>query len=255
MTHSAKKPLAEIDMQPLKSPGPAVPARLRSAELEKHIAAYAVAAIAGAGLLAAGPEAEAKVVYTPAHVLLDQGSTYALDVNHDGVVDFIFSNWSSGFGLIQLFGVNPQGHLNAVVNAGFCITSNLFPRAEPAALASGVEIGKQLKFTPYGQCMRSDVYSDTQGKWLHVTNQYLGLGMRIDGEIHYGWARLSTSGKREFQAVLTGYAYETEAGKPIIAGNEGDGAQESGVDDSADGSSATGLTLGQLALGAAGLSR
>jgi hypothetical protein len=238
-------------MQRFRNGAPGFSKTLRSGELEKRIAAYAAAGIAGAGLLFTAPEAEAEVVYTPAHVVIDQGSTYALDVNHDGVVDFIFSNWSSGFGLIQLFGVSPQGHINAVVNAGFCITSNLLPRAEPAALAFGVEIGKQLKFTPYGQCMRSDVYSDTQGKWQHVSNQYLGLGMRIDGELHYGWARLSTSGKQGFQAVLTGYAYETEAGKPIIAGNEGDGARELEVDDSTPESIAAGLTLGQLALGAA----
>lgn len=220
------------------------PTGLGPADLERRISAYAAAA--GACLLWAAPEAEARVVYTPAHVVLDQGSTYDLDVNHDGQVDFIFSNWSSGFGLIQLFGVSPQNHLNAVVNAGFCITSNLLPRAEPAALASGVEIGKELKFSPYGQCMRSDVYSDTQGKWQHVTNNYLGLGMRIDGKLHYGWARLSTSGKHNFQAVLTGYAYETEPDKSIVAGDEGQGAPE--VKPSGE-PIEMGPTLGELAFG------
>jgi hypothetical protein len=225
--------------------------KLNSLELEKNIVAYAAAAIAGASLLSTAPDAEAKVVYTPAHVVMDQGSTFDLDVNHDGVVDFIFSNSASRFGLFQLFGVIPQNHQNAVVNAGFCITSNLFPRAEPAALASGAQIGKGLQFSPYGQCMRSDVYSDTQGQWQHATNKYLGLGIRIDGEIHYGWARLSTTNPHNFEAVLTGYAYETVANKTIVAGDEGkntDEAEEVYSDETVQ-SGPIGSALGELAAG------
>jgi hypothetical protein len=63
----------------------------RSVELERRIAAYAAAGLAGASLLAAVPDAEAKVVYTPAHVVIDRGATFDLDVNGDGAVDFVFS--------------------------------------------------------------------------------------------------------------------------------------------------------------------
>jgi len=204
----------------MENPLPSNPARLGSADLEKRIAAYAAVGVAGACLLSASPDAEAKVVYTPANVVIDRGMKFDLDVNHDGVVDFVFSNAGTTFGFVQLFGVSPQDHLNAVVNEGICIRSNFFPRNAPAALPSGQEIGKPLKFAPYGQCMRSFFYYDTQGHWQHVTNKYLGLAMRIDGQIHYGWARLSTSGVLNFQAVLTGYAYETEPGKSIIAGDQ-----------------------------------
>jgi hypothetical protein len=224
-----------------------------SASLEKHMAAYALVGVAGAGLLAVAPDAEAEVVYTPTHVVMEQGSTYDLDVNHDGVVDFIFSNIGSTFGFIQDFAVSPQGHLNAVVNEGFCISSNGFPRDAPAALASGVPIGKALKFAPYGECMRSDFYSDIQGHWQDVTNRYLGLALRIDGEVHYGWARLSTAGIRTFQAVLTGYAYETEPGKAIVAGDEGAGGDDAESVDPASETAGIGRSLGKLALGAAGV--
>jgi len=84
----------------------------------------------------------------------------------------------------------------------------------------------------------------------HVTNRYLGLAMRIDGEIHYGWARLSTSGVLNFQAVLTGYAYETEAGKSIVAGDEGTSAPGYRIGRiSKVEPIQTGRTLGELALG------
>jgi hypothetical protein len=224
-------------------------ARLGSAELEKRMAAYAAIGVAGACLLSASPDAEAKVIYTATNVVIDQGTTFDLDVNQDGIVDFVFSNGGSTF--IQLFGVIPQAHANAVVDEGFCISSNLQPRNAPAALPSGQQIGKQLNFRPYGQCMRSFVYYDTQGHWQHVTNKYLGLAMRIDGQIHFGWARLSTSGVLNFRAVLTGYAYETEAGKPIVAGDEGAGTHDGKSPEPAIKSVEGGLRLGELALGAA----
>jgi hypothetical protein len=233
----------------MENPLPSNPARLGSADLEKRIAAYAAAGVAGACLLSASPDAEARVVYTPANVVIDQGMKFDLDVNHDGVVDFVFSNGGSTF--IQFFGVIPQDHANAVVDEGVCISSNLLPRNAPAALPSGQEIGKQLNFRPYGQCMRSFVYYDTQGHWQHVTNRYLGLAMRIDGQIHYGWARLSTSGVLNFQAVLTGYAYETEAGKSIVAGDEGQSAPDTESAAPVSEPIQTGRALGELALGSA----
>ena len=60
--------------------------RLNS-KLDKNLWAYAaVASAAGVGMLAAAPAAEAKIVYTPVNVALPPG--YALDLNHDGIVDF-----------------------------------------------------------------------------------------------------------------------------------------------------------------------
>jgi hypothetical protein len=228
-------------------------ARMGTADLEKRIAAYAAVGVAGTCLLSVSPDAEAKVVYTPAHVVIDQGMKFDLDVNHDGIVDFVFSNGGSTF--IQFFGLIPQDHANAVVDEGFCISSNAQPRNAPAALPSGQEIGRQLNFRPYGQCMRSFVYYDTQGHWQHATNKYLGLAMRIDGQIHYGWGRLSTSGILNFQAVLTGYAYETEPGKSIVAGDEGGGAQDAESPDSVGKPVERGLSLGELAIGTARLNQ
>jgi hypothetical protein len=50
--------------------------------------------------------------------------------------------------------------------------------------------------------------------------RYLGLRFVIAGKLHYGWARLDVTGNGEgvFNAVLTGYAYETVANKGIVAG-------------------------------------
>ena len=60
-----------------------------------------------------------------------------------------------------------------------------------------------------------------RGQWGNATNRYLGLKFAINGQTHYGWARLTTScvySQHQCNALLTGYAYETVANKGIITG-------------------------------------
>jgi hypothetical protein len=78
--------------------------------------------------------------------------------------------------------------------------------------------------------------------WNNVKQAYLGLKFVIKGKTHFGWARLKVSVdplKLSITAILTGYAYETTPGKPIIAG------ATKGPDEQAG-------SLGALAAGAAG---
>src|SRR5215831_893143 len=58
-----------------------------SNSLHHRLNSYALAAgAAGVGVLAVAQPADAKIVYTPAHVVV--GRTLPLDLNHDGIVDF-----------------------------------------------------------------------------------------------------------------------------------------------------------------------
>jgi hypothetical protein len=66
---------------------------------------------------------------------------------------------------------------------------------------------------------RSDQSVFSVGEWHNVKTRYLGLAFSIQGQIHYGWARLNVNQDGcVITAVLTGYAYETVPGKPIITG-------------------------------------
>jgi hypothetical protein len=59
------------------------------------------------------------------------------------------------------------------------------------------------------------------GPWVgNPKNAYLGVRFSIDGELHYGWVRLTvnTSIPYRTSATVTAYAYETEPNKPIYAG-------------------------------------
>ncbi|HVI07065.1 MAG TPA: hypothetical protein VND65_02100 [Candidatus Binatia bacterium] len=185
--------------------------------LNHQLRMYSLAAGAtGVGLLALTPPASAEIVYTPANVTISTKTlhSYSLDLNGDGVTDFFIS---------------AVGH-ESIDTSGF--TSKIFARAvqgngavgyggRAAALAAGQNIGSSRKFQ--GEFMATlHTFIGTElsfhGAWANVKNRYLGLQFQIDGETHYGWARLSVGGAEPLSARLTGYAYETSPNTPIVAG-------------------------------------
>ncbi len=98
--------------------------------------------------------------------------------------------------------------------------------------------------------------------WTNTTQGYLGIRFRIGRETHYGWVRLevfSRYKKKCIEALLSGYAYETQPNKPIRAGDTGQ--NDSGVNPSSQSNvplqpeAKKQSTLGALALGATGISR
>jgi hypothetical protein len=218
-----------------------VPSQL-SESLHKRLNAYAVAAsAAGVGVLALAMPAEGKIIYTPAHQRIAPDTKYELDLNHDGVADFSFSNTiktcsgrsSCGF---DTFMVIP---LSRDAVEGYA-----------AVLRRGAQIGPSAKFESASQLMLKMERTCNHttmggsscnegiigGKWASVHDGYLGLKFFTHGKVHFGWARFNVGwGKYGIHPVLTGYAYETIPNKPIIAG------KTHGEDDG---------TLGKLAQGA-----
>lgn len=234
-----------------------------SPSLTHRLNVYALAA-AGAGLLTSVQPAEAQVVYTPAHVVMHTGSSYNLDVNHDGVTDFRFSDFVIYSGKLVVL---PQGGgQNALeVLRGFSYF--------PLALNQGAWIGHKAYF--WGSCVGCLTYDGTmvaafsagvdEGDWVNVKNRYLGLRIIVDDKVHYGWARLSVQvDGTSITAVVTGYAYETQPGRTIRAGQTSGTAGDMGETEEPQspepdpGSKPISLgsgpaSLGVLALGAQGL--
>lgn len=203
-----------------RSPRPGMPFRL-SDLLHRQLNAYTLAAgAAGVSLLALTQPSEAKIVYTKTHKIIGTNGLYPLDLNHDGTIDFLIqqqgypfsSSGNNGLGAKEAFG-------NAVEGSNFLAS----------ALKKGAPIGSQQRFISstgaFGERMFNAVCSadggcSTVGKWANVNNLYLGLRFKVDGKIHFGWARLSVQVQQEhtITATLTGYAYETIAKKEIRAG-------------------------------------
>jgi hypothetical protein len=205
-----------------QSPRPRPVSQL-SGVVNHKLTLYALAASsAGGGLLALAQPAEAKIVYTKTHHVIGLHHPYKLDLNQDGITDFLIQETQTGS---VGFLVNRIGAKERIGNAieGYANSS----RRYASALKQGAPIGGHQRFVSggrFGQSMAQVQQSDTvfykyYGPWANVTNGYLGLKFKIHGKTHYGWARLGVAHQGfKLTGTITGYAYETIANKPIVAG-------------------------------------
>jgi hypothetical protein len=191
--------------------------------------------------------ADAKIVYTPTDTPVNR--PVSLDLNHDGIADFLLLNssflgccggraaWVSvGCATHTTFrGAPPKG---AACNY---LTDQIWGRGVSRRFASALPAGFKVRANKsYFQAAKYPFQANmgvsgnhpgcysypctfTAGQWLDTKNRYLGLQFVINGQVHYGWARLTVTVPRPtisrgIYAVLTGYAYETEPNKPIITG-------------------------------------
>jgi hypothetical protein len=234
--------------------------------LHRDLTRYALAAgAAGVSMLALTPPADAEVVYTKVDQTINTHQGYAIDLNHDGIVDFriqnIFKRRSErGYpysSIIMLQAVPAHGvqvgysaYLAQALPAGAKVGP--IQPAKPNHLG-GAQMMQQFRFGSFGTYY--------WGSWINVSNRYLGLAFSINGETHFGWARLTVHWNRRWtvSADITGYAYETIPNKPIIAGDTGsgsaDGANSAPTSEmfSEPPPEARPAALGALALGAGGL--
>jgi hypothetical protein len=226
--------------------------------LDRKLLGYtAAASAAGAGLMALPQSVEAEIVYTPANQTISANQTLALDLNNDGITDFIFSDRLSRYSFAFHKGhKNPSdtfsywvGNLNALPETGNRVLINHSSFA--AALPGGRKVGPGEKWNTaeglMATCGSGSGIFRTSGPWHGNRSSYLGLAFSIEGKIHYGWARLNVSQSGcLITAVLTGYAYETVANKPITAGATSETSHVSATDQPH-------ATLGLLAQGSIGL--
>jgi hypothetical protein len=225
--------------------------RLRP-ELDKLLSGYASAAIAaGVSLIALAKSAEARIVYTPADVPITvNGGPVFLDLNHDGIADFIFSNLfhapsSDGFPSSGALLVSASGNMRnqvwgrgrasshgrtrfvSALHSGFSVKANKSHlQKSPTALMAGLVVDYAPEARQATSCSNwgPGCVSSTEGQWMYTKHRYVGLQFTIKGEIHYGWVRVEVSRTpksrhiNSISATLTGYAYETVPNKPIITG-------------------------------------
>ncbi len=194
-------------------------------KLDRRLLNYTAAAGAAAvGVLALAQSSDAEIVFTPTHQMIPMKGTLALDLNGDGITDFTFHHIVASCGMAaecsqfteQFLGING----NTALNGAWMGTR------WASALPPGKTVGPGEKFASFGsmeQCYtQAGGIPSLTGPWVNVQNKYLGLAFTIDGETHYGWARLSVTIKpgacRPATIFLTGYAYETVAGAPITTG-------------------------------------
>jgi len=231
--------------------------------LDGKLLNYVTAASASAvGVMALAQPSPAEIIYTPANQTLKEGGSLAIDFNNDGITDvtikaslrrigdprggvFPTGGFSQNFGYLR---ANAEGVNRIVVSATSYFAS---------ALQSGRNIGKKLgngvKWVSAGHSMEScssgsGAIFRVAGPWHDVNTRYLGVVFSIDGQPHFGWARLTVTHPKDScatTAVLTGYAYESVSGEAIKAGQTSDASSVSTEQSPV-------ATLGSLALGSSG---
>jgi len=221
--------------------------------LNRDLTLYALAAgAAGIGAIAMPQPVQAQIVYTPAHIVLEAGSTVNLDLNHDGITDVA---------IVDRISIGRSGHTFSARALMVAI-----PGAPPyggvarryynaaGAFLPGQKIGNSRSFNSQKDLMCTaylglDYYF---GSWMpFATNRYLGVRFTLNGQPHFGWVRMNTTWretKEGIKALITGYAYETQPGKAIAAGDQGDDTS-AGPADSIPESATRLVSLGALALG------
>jgi len=222
-----------------------------SAALRKSLETYALAAsMSGAGLLMSAPQSEAEVVYTPTNVVIALNSSYAIDLNHDGIVDFTITEKRCLCTSFEHESVVNYLYVQPTPGAGVA-QSAFGVLGYVGVLPRGTRIpNSQNRFSPRTVSMLKVMGKDETyyyGYWTNQSHKYFGLAFRIDGQTQYGWARMTVRynfGTFAINPRLEGFAYESEAGKPIVTGDMGLAAD----------TAAEKPTLGMLAAGAVGLS-
>jgi len=202
-----------------------------------------LAGAAGVTLLALPRTASAEIIFTPANGTVQApGGVYNLDLDNDGNPDFIVQGFGDGIvnAFIEIDAAAPGA---SVQSAKTCVGTLGTYCSYAAALPPGARIPTRRLVG--GVIIEDALYYKGKltylGFWHDVKNHYLGLRFKINGQIHYGWARMTLVVQgTAMTAHINGYAYETVARQSILAGQR-TGAAEGSVPDS----------LGALAQGAA----
>ena len=210
-------------MKPSSQP-PAPPASL-SDSVHRQLNLYALAAsAAGVAILALAQPAETKIVYRQVHWTIPSGGRYQLDLNHDGMPDFVLAN------MFRSLTSSFSGTSSALIYPFKPGPNRIYGHGSFAScLKKGVRIGSGGHFPPFDRLMARMHWFDgsysLQGDWANsgkgAEKRFLGFRFNINRETHYGWARLDLGISDSYPgltATLTGYAYETVPGKAIVTG-------------------------------------
>lgn len=218
--------------------------------LERKLLAYAAAggAAYAAAIVGAIP-AQAEVVYTQAHIVMTLNSSGMLDINGDGINDFVYQEQSvfqCGRSCQTTYFFNWVDFQAAQAGNGVVEGPKVINWVCFAHLQAKKTVGDGRQFISTGSASFQD---DECLGWKPPARGYVGLRFTIDGDTHYGWLRLivtPSSTQKAETVTITGYAYETEPNTPIVIDQRpGDDVISSGPSEPA--------SLGVLAAGASGL--
>jgi hypothetical protein len=185
--------------------------KITSQKFSKKLASYGALSMAIAGLT----DASGQIVYTDVDPDFAGGVTidYGLDLNNDGTIDFNIDAGTVSSGMFFAVQMDNNG-----------ITGNSVLGSEPSyiypfALDAGAPVSSgQTSFYSSGTLNFASCYLGNGGSnWCGVADKFLGLKFQVDGNTHYGWARLDLSASGDSFTVKD-YAYNSVPDEAIVAG-------------------------------------
>ncbi len=165
-------------------------------------------------------DSKAQIVYTDVKPDSVINGSYNLDLNNDGITDFVIQQSATiltcqrgvqtSRGIVSIMATDGN---NAIINdgTGYAFALNYASAIVPDSQWSAVS---QVLFNTGTTCT-----STRKGYWVVGQNdQYLGLRFTKSNKTYYGWARLYAGGST---VSLRDYAYDTIANQTIFAGQGG----------------------------------
>lgn len=171
----------------------------------------------------------AQIIYTdiePDFTSVNLGDQYNLDLNNDGTVDFSLKSYSEAYYDWLQIGTNTNGNgvLSVIPWYSNPVPFDIGRKIFNVASYTNGEIYESWGYFTIGDCFGGGggCYYD----WKDKYDKYLGLRFLINGQIHYGWARLDVSSYTQW--VIRDYAYQATPNTAILAGQMVLDLEESG---------------------------
>jgi hypothetical protein len=214
---------------------PSQPTAAASEGFDKRLLAYA--AVAGAGLLAAAPSAQAGVIYNATGFTNNYPGAlgFNIDLNGDTQNDFWFatSGWSSNRSLLGYGSWNAQLlRLNAPTDAEFVGGSNMIgPDNQQWVLDDRLARAAGHSASSYNGTTWTYWWSPggVSGQFANAGEGYLGVRIPPPGSpdsYNYGWIRFNITASDQtpdlpIGVTVRGWAFESTPDTAIHAGDEG----------------------------------
>jgi hypothetical protein len=185
------------------------------------------------------PPPDSKIIYTdvnPDLAILLASNSFNLDLNNDGIVDFVINKFSRSTACVSrndprynssdyfCISIEPSDTSNAIMTDDGSLPLSLNDSSAIQADSLWENYGLLLLFAT-GRATSCFPVTGAGSYWLNVSDKYLGLKFITGNNTYYGWARLSSSYTLSNgytvtagQLILKDYAYNSIPNQQIIAG-------------------------------------
>lgn len=163
---------------------------------------------------------EAVIIYTDVEPDFSSealNTSYNLDLNNDKNNDFTITLDSyEDWGFLEIFAITYGGIIS--VDPWY---TNCIPLENESKIYNLVGSKNGERYASGGIISVSDCVGNlgTAGcgyDWSGKNDKYLGLRIKINGKMHYGWARMNVTSLTQW--VVKDYAYNATPNMPILAG-------------------------------------